>query len=103
MAKHQAPEPHPVRDHAAVRTVALAMLGLTLFVLAMTASYSGAFAKPTLHHLSVAVAGPQQLVDGLRGQNTLAVSEVGDAADAREQVHQRKTDAAFVATPSGET
>lgn len=102
MAKHQALEPHPVRDSAAVRTVALAMIGLTLFVIAMIASYSGAFAKPTLHHMSVAVAGPQQLVDGIRGQDTLAVTEVGDAAAARSQVYERKTDAAFAVAPNGE-
>jgi hypothetical protein len=102
MAKHQAPERHPVRDRAAVRTVALAMVGLTFFVLAMIASYSGAFAKPTLHHMSVAVAGPQQLVDGIRGQDTLAVTEVGDASAARQQVYDRKTDAAYVVAPPGE-
>jgi hypothetical protein len=99
MAKHQAPERHPVRDRAAVRTVALAMVGLTFFVLAMIASYSGAFAKPTLHHMSVAVAGPQQLVDGVRGQDTLAVTEVADAAAARDQVYDRKADAGYVAEP----
>jgi hypothetical protein len=102
MAKHQAPERHPARDRAAVRTVALAMVGLTFFVLAMIASYSGAFAKPTLHHMSVAVAGPQQLVDGIRGQDTLAVTEVGDAAAARQQVYERKTDAAYVVAAPGE-
>jgi hypothetical protein len=102
MAKHQAPERHPLRDRAAVRTVALAMVGLTFFVLAMIASYSGAFAKPTLHHMSVAVAGPQQLVDGVRGQDTLSVTEVGDAAAARQQVYERKADAAYVVTPPGE-
>jgi hypothetical protein len=102
MAKHQAPERHPVRDRAAVRTLVIAMIGLTLFVLAMIASYSGAFAKPTLHHMSVAVAGPQQLVDGIRGQEALAVTEVGDANAARQQVYERKADAAFVAAPTGE-
>ena len=44
----------------------LAMIGLTVFVIAMIASYSGAFAKPTLHHMTVAVAGPEQMVDGIR-------------------------------------
>ena len=33
------------------------MIGLTLLVIAMIASYSGAFAKPTLHHMTVAIAG----------------------------------------------
>jgi hypothetical protein len=102
MAKHQAPDRHPVRDRAAIRTTALAMIGLTLFVIAMIASYSGAFAKPTLHHMAVAVSGPQQLVDGIGGQNALSVTEVGDAAAAREQVYERKTDAAFAVSPNGE-
>ena len=102
MAKHQAPESHPVRDRAAVRTTALAMIGLTLFVIAMIASYSGAFAKPTLHHMAVAVAGPQQVVDGIRGQESLTVKEVGDDATARQQVYERKTDAAFVVAPTGD-
>jgi hypothetical protein len=102
MAKHQAPDRHPVHDRAAIRTTALAMIGLTLFVIAMIASYSGAFAKPTLHHMTVAVAGPQQVVDGIRGQDALAVDAVGDAAAAREQVYERKTDAAFVVAPAGQ-
>jgi hypothetical protein len=102
MAKHQAAEPHPARDRAAVRTTAIAMIGLTLFVIAMIASYSGAFAKPTLHHMTVAVAGPQQLIDGIRGQESLAVNKVGDDAAARQQVYERRSDAAFVVAPTGE-
>jgi hypothetical protein len=102
MARHQAPDRHPVRDRAAIRTTALAMIGLTLFVIAMLASYSGAFAKPTLHHMAVAVAGPQHVVDGIRGQDALAVTEVGNDAAARAQVYERKTDAAFVVGPTGE-
>ena len=102
MAKHQAPDRHPVRDRAAIRTTALAMIGLTLFVIAMIASYSGAFAKPTLHHMAVAVAGPQQVVDGIRGQESLAVTKVDDDAAARKQVYERKSDAAFVVAPTGE-
>jgi hypothetical protein len=102
MAKHQAPDRLAVHDRAAIRTTALAMIGLTVFVIAMIASYSGAFAKPTLHHMSVAVAAPQQLVDGIRGQESLAVTEVGDDAAARQQVYERKTDAAFVVAPTGQ-
>jgi hypothetical protein len=100
MAKHQATDPHPVRDRAAIRTTALAMIGLTLFVIAMVASYSGAFAKPTLHHMTVAVAAPQQVVDGIRGQESLSVDAVGDDAAARQQVYERKADAAFVVDPT---
>jgi hypothetical protein len=102
MAKHQAPAPHPVRDRTALRTTALAMAGLILFVIAMIASYSGAFAKPTLHHMSVAVAAPQHVVDGIRGQESLAVTEVGDDAAARQRVYERNADAAFVVTPNGQ-
>jgi MFS family permease len=85
-----------------VRNMAMAMAALTAFVIAMIASYSGAFAKPTLHHLDVAVAGPQQMVDAIRGQDTLAVTEVADDAAARGQVYDRKTDAAFVVAPTGD-
>ncbi|HET7667509.1 MAG TPA: hypothetical protein VFK56_15855, partial [Mycobacterium sp.] len=102
MGKHHAPDRHPVRDRVAVRTTALAMVGLTLFVLEMIASYSGAFANPMLHHMTVAVAGPERLVDGIRDQDSLAVNEVGDAAAARQQVYERKSDAAFVMSPAGE-
>ncbi len=73
-------------SRAEVRNMGLAMVALTLFVIALTASYSGAFAKPTLHHMAVAVAGPEQLVDAIRRQDALAVTEVGDAAAARQQV-----------------
>ncbi len=82
MGRHHAPALPPARDPAAIRTVVLAMIGLTVFVVAMIASYSGAFAKPTLHHLTVAVAGPHQLVDGIRGHDGLAVTAVGDDAAA---------------------
>jgi hypothetical protein len=85
-----------------LRNMALLMAALTVFVIAMIASYSGAFAKPTLHHLNVAVAGPQQLVDGIRGQDTLGVTQVADADAARGQVYDRKTDAAFVVAETGE-
>ena len=102
MGRHHVPDAHPAGDRAAIRTMILAMIGLTIFVVAMIASYSGAFAKPTLHHLTVAVAGPQQLVDGVRSHDGLAVNPVGDDAAARRQVHERSADAAFVAGPAGD-
>ena len=95
MAKHMPPRRQADRTW-------LAMIGLTLLVIAMIASYSGAFAKPTLHHMTVAVAAPEQVVDGIRGQEALAVNEVGDDAAARRQVYERKSDAAFVVSPTGE-
>jgi hypothetical protein len=85
-----------------VRNVVLAMAALTVFVIAMIASYSGAFARPTLHHMNVAVAGPQQVVDAISAQDQLSVTQVSDAAAAREQVLDRKTDAAYVVGSSGD-
>jgi hypothetical protein len=101
MGRHHAPEPTGAVHRTAIRTTVLALTGLTLFVIAMVASYSGAFAKPTLHHMTVAVAGPAQIVDGLRSQNTLSVNEVGDAVAARAQVFERTADTAFAVTTDG--
>jgi hypothetical protein len=81
--------------------MALVMAALAVFVIAMIASYSGAFAKPTLHHMNVAVAGPQQLVDGMRSQDALRVTQVADASAARTEVFERTADAAFVVDAPG--
>ena len=92
MGKHEtAPADKPENRPSAtdVRNMALVMAALAVFVIAMIASYSGAFAKPTLHHLNVAVAGPQQLVDGMRGQARLTVTQVADATAARDSVYHR--------------
>ena len=101
MGRHHSPELPPIRDRAAIRTTVLALAGLTVFVLAMVASYSGAFAKPTLHHMTVAASGPATFVDALRQQDVLTVNEFGDAADARAQVLERKADTAFAVDPEG--
>lgn len=98
MARHASPE----MTKTGIRNTVLAMAALTVFVVAMIASYSGAFARPTLHHLTVAVAGPQQLVDAMRSQDALTVNVVGDDAAARQQVRERQADAAFVVAPTGE-
>lgn len=84
-----------------VRHVVLAMLTFTVLVLAMIASYAGAFAKPTLHHLDVAVAAPQQMLDALDARAELDVTTAGDDAAARALVLERKADAAFVVSPAG--
>ncbi|KAA0109660.1 hypothetical protein CIW51_30660 [Mycolicibacterium sp. P9-22] len=107
MGKHngQATTPSTPPGHGITRThvrhVVLAMVTFTLLVLAMIASYAGAFAKPTLHHLDVAVAAPQQMLDALQTRTELDVTAVGDDAAARALVLERKADAAFVATPAG--
>ncbi|WP_319452359.1 MULTISPECIES: hypothetical protein [unclassified Mycobacterium] len=104
MGKHHTPLPDQAEKRPSrndVRKMALVMAALAVFVIAMIASYSGAFAKPTLHHLNVAVAGPQQLVDGIRGQETLGVTQVADAAGAHDAVYQRTADAAFVVDAPG--
>src|SRR5215218_2519132 len=98
MARHAS----PTVTTSGIRNMVIAMTALTLFVVAMIASYSGAFARPTLHHLTVAVAAPEQIVDGLRGQEVLSVNTVGDEAQARQQVRDREADTAFVVSPTGE-
>ncbi|ANI40170.1 hypothetical protein [Mycolicibacterium vaccae] len=101
MGRHHAPEPAGIRNRPAVRTTVLALTALTVFVLAMIASYAGAFAKPTLHHLTVAVAAPAPILDELRSQNALSVNEVGDAVAARTQVSERAADAALAVDTDG--
>ncbi|WP_123028982.1 DUF3533 domain-containing protein [Mycolicibacterium stellerae] len=100
MARHASPEPMMTKTR--IRNMVLAMTALTVFVVAMIASYSGAFARPTLHHLTVAVAAPGQVVEAIRGQDVLAVNAVGDDAAARQQVREQAADAAFVVAQTGE-
>ena len=98
MARHASSE----MTKTGIRNMVLAMTALTMFVVAMIASYSGAFARPTLHHLTVAVSAPQQVVDAISGQDALTVNQVGDDATARAQVRERAADSAFVIAPTGE-
>ncbi len=104
MGKHHTP-PHArtgtLPSRTDVRNLTLVMAALAVFVIAMIASYSGAFAKPTLHHLAVAVAGPQQVLDAVQAQDVLAVDPVADAVAARDAVYERVVDAAFVVDPAG--
>lgn len=103
MGKHHNPlgttRNHP--SHNDVRNLALVMAALAVFVVAMIASYSGAFAKPTLHQLDVAVAAPQQLADGISAHDELNVTRVADATAARAAVYERHADAAFVVDTAG--
>lgn len=99
MAKHR--DTPPVVTATQVRHVLLAMAVFTMLVLAMIASYAGAFAKPTLRHLDLAVAAPQQLIDAMAARPELAIEPVADDAEARTQVLDRKADAALVARPDG--
>ncbi|MGE2729140.1 hypothetical protein ACQI4F_06665 [Mycolicibacterium vaccae] len=101
MGKHHTPEPPAFRDRSTLRITVLALCALTAFVVAMVASYAGAFAKPELHRLTVAVSAPAPVVDGLRSQDTLSLNEVDDAAAARTQVFEREADAALAVTPDG--
>ena len=81
MAKHR--DAPPVVTATQVRNVALAMGVFTALVLAMIASYAGAFAKPTLRHMDIAVAAPTQLVEAMQARPELAVTAVADDAAAR--------------------
>ena len=98
MARHASPDV----AKSGIRNMVLAMTALTVFVIAMIASYAGAFAKPTLHHLTVAVAAPEKVVDTVRGRDALTINEVGDDAAAQQQVRERTADSAFVVGPGGQ-
>ncbi|MFS0896277.1 SNG1 family protein [Mycolicibacterium litorale] len=78
---------------------AAAMAALTLFVVAMVASYSGAFANPTLRHLDVAVAAPPQIREAIKAQDALAVTETPDATGVHALVYERRADAGFAVGP----
>jgi MFS family permease len=95
MSRHASPN----ATTTGIRTVVAAMAALILFVIAMIASYSGAFARPTLHHLTVAMAAPDQIVDAVKNQDSLSVTVVGDDAQARAEVTDRRADTAFVVSP----
>uniref|UniRef100_A0A5Q5BKN3 Integral membrane protein n=2 Tax=unclassified Mycobacterium TaxID=2642494 RepID=A0A5Q5BKN3_MYCSS len=95
MAKHAAAPRRESGMRTRLAATAAAMAALALFVVAMIASYSGAFANPTLRHLDVAVAAPPQVLDAIRGQDALAVTEAPDASAARDLVYQRRADAGF--------
>ncbi len=101
MGRHHRPDIHldtaSPRNRAAIRTTALALAGLIVFVIAMVASYSGAFANPTLHHMSVAATEP--IADGLRGQPGLDIHPVADPLQARQQVLDRQVDTALTVAP----
>ncbi|KUI35033.1 hypothetical protein [Mycobacterium sp. GA-2829] len=104
MPKHAAVK-HPEADsdlRRKVTTLAGLMAALIVFVVAMIASYSGAFANPTLRHLDVAVAAPPPVLEAMRGQDALAVTEAADAADARDLVYQRRADAGYAVGPDHE-
>src|SRR4051812_43635625 len=100
MARHASPE--TTMTKTGIRNMVLGMTALPLFVLSMLPSYSRAFARPALHHLTVAVAAPEKVIEAIRDQDVLAVNVVGDAAAARQQVRERAVDSAFVVTPTGE-
>lgn len=99
MGKHR--DTPPAVTPAQIRNVALAMGVFTALVLAMIASYAGAFAKPTLRHMDIAVAAPTQLIEAMQAEPELAVTAVTDGEAARDLVLQRKADAALVAQPTG--
>lgn len=105
------PPPRPgfaaeLRDAVTPRAVVLvlAVLGLQL---GFIASYLGAFHSPKPHRVRVAVVAPAQArpavlgkLNALPGEPVRASAAV-DEPDARRQVLQRRSDAAFVLDPAG--
>lgn len=88
-------------SRAQVRNVVAAMIGITIFVAAMLASYSGAFAKPTPRHLEIAIVADAATIRMIQQQPGLALSDLPDARAARRAVLNRDADAALIIPADG--
>src|ERR1700729_3025453 len=83
------------------RKVVLAMLGLTVVVLAILSSYASALGRPSPHHLPVAVAAPPKVLRELDASPALRVYPVPDLARARTMVVDRAAFGALVLPGTG--
>jgi hypothetical protein len=72
-----------------VHKVMLAMLGLTVVVVAILSSYASALGKPSPHHVPVAVTAPPAVLRELEASPLLRVYSVPDPAKARTIVEDR--------------
>lgn len=88
---------------SADRTLALAMVGLIVVVVAFFSSYASALGNPSAHHLPVAVTGPPAVIAKLEASPTLAVHAVPDLASARSLVEDRAVYGALALPPTGPT
>ncbi len=84
-----------------VRTVLLAVLGLTVVVAAFLASYAIALGNPSPRHLPVAVSAPPAVLRELGASPQLRVYSVPDPAGARTMVEDRAAYGALVLPRNG--
>jgi Protein of unknown function (DUF3533) len=84
-----------------VRKVMLAMLGLTVVVVAILSSYASALGKPSPHHVPVAVTAPPTVLRELEASPLLRVYPVPDPAKARTMVEGRAAYGALVLPRTG--
>lgn len=78
----------------------LAIVGVTLFALAMFASYSAALGDPTLRSVSLAVHAPTAVVDGLSSYDQITVTTVATDDEAQTAVKTRAQAGAIVVSDS---
>jgi hypothetical protein len=84
-----------------VRKVVLAMLGLTVVVVALFSSYSSALGKPSPHHVPLAVTAPPAVLGKLDASPLLRVYSVPDLAKARSMVEDRAAYGALLLPRTG--
>jgi hypothetical protein len=85
-----------------MRKVMLAMIGLTVVIVAIFCGYSSAFGKPTAHHVPVAVAASPAVLAKLEASPALRVYQVRDLAAARTMVEDRAVYGALVLPSTGQ-
>ena len=93
-------ESRPV-SRTPVRKVMLAVLGLTLVVVAILSSYASALGNPSPRHVPVAVSAPPAVLGKLEASPLLRVYPVPDPARARVMVEDRTAYGAVVLPRTG--
>ena len=83
--------------------VMLAMLGLTVVVVALLSSYASGLGNPGPRHVPVAVTAPPAVLRELAASPQLRVYPVPDPAKARTMVEDRTAYGALVLPPTGPT
>ena len=84
-----------------VRTVMLAVLGLTVVVVAILSSYASALGNPSPRHVPVAVSAPAAVLGRLDAAPQLRVYPVADLERARLMVEDRAVYGALVLPRTG--
>jgi hypothetical protein len=83
-----------------------ALLGAVVFQLALMSSFTGAEARPVLHHVTIGLVGAASVVPGPAGQlpaSAVSCQRISDPASARQAVRDGELPAALLATGDHET